>query len=453
MLLQYRPKAAGRLLAERPEAVRGFFRAEDVMTADAPPNSTLQQQRRVTLFFQHFSMNGDFRHGARALSRYALKHRDRCWGELVWEGAHAQSPVMVAAKPHYFLELDIVRLNNTDACQHYLSPLMAHMRQVRTVRNFLARVPEFWESAELREEILTGDIIALDYDYFVAEFDRWLAAADDVEEDDFYLRRAYERRFEELVRELEDYLAEESLQSLCTQLFPFLSPKDTLRVLQGLVPHNESRSAAVDTALFGRNAPKEDLQEITFLCAISKQGRQVAKLLQEDEYEELRAEVKQAAQTLASCSAAEDEAGHWHVRRQYARALKDKRTEPRVDVLRHLFAEGWLLRWRLYQLQREGLEEVMRGSGIEYQLQGSEHKELTKDRKRRRKERKSKKRKNRARYRDSSSSDDSDGRKEAGEFAGWKLQSDGFAYTWSPSELPDYLADHALSCWLASTPR
>ena len=47
-------------VATDPNMLRKFFR-------DNP--------RRVMLFFEHFSMSGEFTYGARALSRYAFAHR------------------------------------------------------------------------------------------------------------------------------------------------------------------------------------------------------------------------------------------------------------------------------------------------------------------------------------------------------------------------------------------
>ncbi|KAG2442285.1 hypothetical protein HXX76_002371 [Chlamydomonas incerta] len=66
--------------------------------------------RRILLWFSHFSMDGmrAFKFGARALAHYALEHRDEVWDLLRWEGKHAQAPVAVAQKTHYFCELAVV---------------------------------------------------------------------------------------------------------------------------------------------------------------------------------------------------------------------------------------------------------------------------------------------------------------------------------------------------------
>ena len=71
-----------------------------------------QQTTRALPWFAHFNrepVRGGFPHGAGALARYALLERDSTWQHLKWQGRHAQTPVVVSAKPHYFRELDMVR--------------------------------------------------------------------------------------------------------------------------------------------------------------------------------------------------------------------------------------------------------------------------------------------------------------------------------------------------------
>jgi hypothetical protein len=69
---------------------------------------------------------------------------NQVWDELVWRSAHAQAPVAVVAKPHYFSHLDVRG----------------------TVRNMAARCPGFWASAEFRDCLAGGHILALDPDFF-----------------------------------------------------------------------------------------------------------------------------------------------------------------------------------------------------------------------------------------------------------------------------------------------
>lgn len=59
---------------------------------------------RIRAWFAHFGPTGisQLQYGARAIANYALAERAEAWHHLVWAGKHSQSPVAVAAKPHYF---------------------------------------------------------------------------------------------------------------------------------------------------------------------------------------------------------------------------------------------------------------------------------------------------------------------------------------------------------------
>lgn len=102
--------------------------------------------KRIRDFFDHFAGVGQTEHllGARALANFAFRNRDLYWHCLVWHGTHAHSPATVAAKPHYFMELDVVN----------------------TVQNFLECVPEFWESQEFRESLEGGVLWNTDKAFF-----------------------------------------------------------------------------------------------------------------------------------------------------------------------------------------------------------------------------------------------------------------------------------------------
>lgn len=62
----------------------------------------------------------------------------------MWQGKHAQAPVAVAAKPHYFSELDVNR----------------------TMRNILKNCPEFFASDQFLSSVADGTITALDRSFF-----------------------------------------------------------------------------------------------------------------------------------------------------------------------------------------------------------------------------------------------------------------------------------------------
>ena len=79
-------------------------------------------------------------------------HDLQVWERLVWRGKHAQAPVAVAAKPHYFGELDVV------------ASVAALGR---------ADGGALWRSPEVREAVERGGLVELDPDFFAQARD-WL---------------------------------------------------------------------------------------------------------------------------------------------------------------------------------------------------------------------------------------------------------------------------------------
>lgn len=67
------------------------------------------------------------------------------WHLLVWVGRHPQAPVTVAAKPHYFCELNVPA----------------------TIDNLLEHCPGFWTSPEFEKCVTSGDVLALDPEHFL----------------------------------------------------------------------------------------------------------------------------------------------------------------------------------------------------------------------------------------------------------------------------------------------
>ncbi len=133
LLMERQPADVWRHLRTRqPQLLPDFFTASDA---------------RIRGWFAHFDMAGisAFQYGAKALANYALAERDHAWQHLVWTGKHAQAPVAVAAKPHYFCEPDVMR----------------------SVRRLLRDCPGFWRSEELARSCEGGAHLALDYAFFV----------------------------------------------------------------------------------------------------------------------------------------------------------------------------------------------------------------------------------------------------------------------------------------------
>ncbi|KAJ9520790.1 hypothetical protein QJQ45_013967 [Haematococcus lacustris] len=141
MMCEQQPREVAQLLAQQPSVIQDFFAESD---------------RRIMLWFSHFSMDGmpSFKYGAKALAHYALMHRDVVWQLLVWEGKHAQAPVSVATKTHYFCELDVVR----------------------SVRAFLRLCPDFWRSDLFLDSLVAqGELLQLEPAWFAKAGMGWLS--------------------------------------------------------------------------------------------------------------------------------------------------------------------------------------------------------------------------------------------------------------------------------------
>ncbi|CAI5978343.1 unnamed protein product [Closterium sp. NIES-65] len=144
----------------------GSAAAGDALHRDSPGSGRLVLPTRALVRNHRF--------GAQALAEFAFAHREDHWHRLVWAGKHAQTPVTVAARPHYFCELDISG----------------------TMKNFLREVPEFWSSHELRKTLQDGALLSLDISFFVEELMRRLVR----EMEDERRRRGWEEGVEEVLR-------------------------------------------------------------------------------------------------------------------------------------------------------------------------------------------------------------------------------------------------------------
>ncbi|CAI7930737.1 unnamed protein product [Closterium sp. NIES-54] len=143
----------------------GSAAAGDALHRDSPGSGRLVLPTR--------NLVRNHRFGAQALAEFAFARREEHWHRLVWAGKHAQTPVTVAARPHYFCELDISG----------------------TMKNFLLEVPEFWSSHELRKTLRDGAFLSLDIGFFVEELMRRLIR----EMEDERRRREWEEGVEEVL--------------------------------------------------------------------------------------------------------------------------------------------------------------------------------------------------------------------------------------------------------------
>ena len=82
----------------------------DPLRVEIPPASAFfdASDARIKLWFSHFTPNAKHTRGARALANFALARREVAWRHIAWRGKHAQTPVVVANKLHYFCDVDVL---------------------------------------------------------------------------------------------------------------------------------------------------------------------------------------------------------------------------------------------------------------------------------------------------------------------------------------------------------
>ncbi|RHN41760.1 hypothetical protein MtrunA17_Chr8g0369471 [Medicago truncatula] len=247
------PQKLGSVLARKTRVLDNFFAGD--------PKRMLQW----------FSFSGlEQGKGLRALSQFAFKNRDICWEELEWKGKHGQSPAMVATKPHYFLDLDIQR----------------------TVENFLDNVPEFWSSVEVSESVKDGDIFLIDRVFFVRYFKDLMYREDSSDVWDVIEDFLEEQPFSCLCEHLLISFEEQDLCYFVELLCKCLDPRIELQGLDDL-----SRLFVVVLLKCGVSG---SIDWILMLNAVIAQGRQLLRLLRDEEAKESLAKVNEIVSKISA---------------------------------------------------------------------------------------------------------------------------------------------------------
>lgn len=276
MFFAARPEIAGALLAEQPRALREFFLEQNKLPS------------RASAWFSHFSMEGieKFKHGSAALARFALAHRSKMWHLLRWKGKHAQAPVAVASKPHYFCELDIPA----------------------TVEQLARHCSDFWASEELASTARSGAIFLIEPEAWAAELARWL-------------EEERSTRSMALYRALGDYIEGGGCwRQLCLRLLPVLPESNRLevavQVLDGSSTSAESSPGASSpgTLLAFSGAQWNSYDELLVMSAMLCSGPQLLRMLREEE-----STVQQWGEHVSQIFKLATHQAHWGLRRQFAR--------------------------------------------------------------------------------------------------------------------------------------
>lgn len=385
--------------------------------------------KRILYWFDRFAGAGQTEHllGARALANFAFRNRDLCWHRLAWEGQHAHSPSTVAAKPHYFMELDVIH----------------------TVHNFLDHVPEFWRSKELRDSLKSEMFWSIDIPFFAEYLAKKLSRALDSDTADA----------EEIWAAVRDYLRSEPFSILCQQLLHVVSDEKLLMFINDLssalsrlirnyekaLTHNTSPEKATTTHNTGHGKARkrnwmevmvfaavqwDSLAEPIFCNACIQNGRRLLHLLQEEEHEEEANSLKRLV-NMNECAAGDEGKAHWALRDKISRMDK-------TDACKYVALEAWVLFYRLSSESTGAdlFEGLLEESGIQYRHHSFTREDVNTRENKKKRSKKSRKHSRKKKHRRRESTDEEDDSRSDAELPkeeerGWLLSIDNYTLTWT----------------------
>ncbi|XP_057966602.1 uncharacterized protein LOC131156728 [Malania oleifera] len=416
MFFEKRPHKAGSVLAKKSYMLEDFFRGNS---------------RRISQWFSNFCSVGgglEVRKGAKAISQFAFVNRDICWEELEWKGKHGQSPAMVATKPHYFLDLDVQR----------------------TVNNFIENVPEFWSSNEFAESLKDGEILSTDINFFV----------------DFFVDLMYKEDSKEIWEVINEFLEEESFSSLCHHSLIVLQEEDICIFLQLIKKYLNPRMEPKDfdnpscwlEIVLSRCNDCASIDQLLFLNAVINQGRQLMRLLSDEEAQEEKAQIKGIV--LRICTTSNNS-------NSLAPIVKEWLKTKTIKVIKWLGLQSWVLHYILLEECQTpaSWESLFVDNGIgfekseEYALLhhdgfseeiGSDLEDGASVRSKRKKKGKTRKKRRRTfgSYDDELLDPDMSTSRRQSRAGSWFLSTDEYSTLWNSADLPDHLSKHCLSTWM-----
>ncbi|XP_062207758.1 uncharacterized protein LOC133909374 [Phragmites australis] len=418
MIFEKKPERAGYILAKKCHMLEEFFRGN--------PGRTMQ-------WFGHFAVTGESTHkkGARALSQFAFVNRDICWEELEWKGKHGQSPAVVATKPHYFRDLDVLH----------------------TVENFLEYVPDFWSSDELADSIKDGEILQIDTEYFVDQF--------------LYLM--YEENSKDAWQVVEDFLMDEQFSTLSQHLLIHLDEQrllDFLKALGKLIsPTSQCKELASPCCwlevLLSAHGDHISLDDLILLNCVIANGRQLWRLLNDEEQEEERGRMDELLKGANHLT----DADHFSLMTEFL-------NKEFPDTLKWIGIQSWVIFCDLSKdcKSADTCESLFFHNKIEFRKTGYyslvqndgysiSHKSDTDDEdltRSSRKRRKRNRKKRRPRYESDEDNLDqllelaSSNSKNGVELqrGSWHLSTDGFSASWDIADIPDHLSTCYFKIWI-----
>ncbi|XP_061356876.1 uncharacterized protein LOC133301274 isoform X2 [Gastrolobium bilobum] len=308
------PQKGGSILAQRSHILEKFFEGNP---------------KRVSQWFSYSSSGRGQEQGKgfRALSQFAFKYRDICWEELEWKGKHGQSPAMVATKPHYFLDLDIQQ----------------------TVENFLENVPRFWSSNEFAESVKDGDILFIDRSFFVR----------------YFIDLMYKEDLRDVWEVINEFLTEQPFSSLCEHLLITLDEQDLCFFLELLCKSLSPRMEFQDfndvsyffVIVLLKCGASRSIDQILLLNAVMTQGRQLLRLLRDDEAKEPQEKINEIVSKISAIPSNPN---------SLTPIFKHMCKMTTVEAIKCLGLQSWVLYYRLSQECRtpESWESVFMNNQI-----------------------------------------------------------------------------------------
>ncbi|CAL4946150.1 unnamed protein product [Urochloa decumbens] len=418
MIFDKKPKMAGSILAKNGHMLEEFFRGNS---------------KRIMQWFGHFAVTGESTHkkGAKALSQFAFVNRDMCWEELEWKGKHGQSPAVVATKPHYFRDLDVLK----------------------TVENFLEYVPDFWSSDELGDSIRDGEILQIDAEHFVDQF--------------LYLM--YQENSKDAWRVVEDFLMDEQFSSLSQRLLIHLDEQRLLDFLKSLgkliSPTLQCKELTFPCCwlevLLSAHCDHISLDDLVLLNCVIAKGRQLWRLMNDEEHDEERGQMEELLKGADHLT----DADHFAL-------MKEFMGTELPNALKWIGILSWVIFCDLSKECKSGnsCESLFSHNKIEFRkaddyslvqndafsishMSDTDGEDLTRSSHKRRKRNRRKKR-----HRYESDEDKLDELLELGSSNGknsvesqcgsWHLSTDGFSASWDIADIPDHLSTYYFTIWV-----
>ncbi|KAI4314559.1 hypothetical protein L6164_027454 [Bauhinia variegata] len=405
MMFEKNPQKGGSILAKKSHILEKFFEGNP---------------KRILQWFSSSSSGSglDQGKGVKALSHFSFKNRDICWEELEWKGKHGQSPAVVATKPHYFLDLEIQR----------------------TVENFLENVPEFWSSDEFAESLKDGDIFFIDRQFFVQ----------------YFVDLMYKEDSRDVWEVINEFLIEQPFSSLCQRLLITLEERDLfyfLDLLRKLLnpriePKNFNNISYLFEIILSKSGDFGSIDQVLLLNAVITQGRQLLRLLREEEFHEAQAKIDKIGLKISEIPTGAN---------SLTPLFKNICNMTTVEVLKCLGLQCWIFYYTMSQefLTPKSWESVFTDNEIDfrrsdkYALLDHDGSSEGPDFDRRasvvvksRKKRKGRKKKRRAfNHNDDELGFDVGSWKSdlLSDSASWLLSTDGYSAAWSSADLPEHL--------------